>query len=335
MKYAKITAGLLVLILLFLSFSKPGTHTETEFLMDTLISVTTYGSQAKTATGQVFTRLREIDKKCNAHNAESEIARLNNAPTGVVVSLDPEVFDILKIALEFSQASEGAFDVTLLPVSRLWGLSSGSPKRPDEEVLASALAKTGYQHLALDETNCTVTKEIDGVQIDLGAVAKGYAAEEAIKLLKEQGIRHAYLDLGGNIAVMGGKPLGFWESVVTGKKTRPFLIGLQQPDAPRGTIMETLSLSEGYVVTSGDYERYFEEGGKRYHHIIDPNTGYPADTHIKSVTVVSDNGTEADMLSTALFVLGSDRMELLKDRCKAIYVVDDQMNFKTVKPLTE
>lgn len=335
MKYAKITAGLLVLMLLFFSFSKPGTHSETEFLMDTVVSVTTYGHRAAAATKQVFIRLRDIDKKCNAHNTDSEIARVNNAPAGVSVVIDPEVFDLLKIALDFSKNSKGAFDITLLPISNLWGFTSESPKRPVDEALASALIKTGYQHLALDETNHTVTKLINGLQIDLGAVAKGYAAEEAIRLLKEHGVHHAYLDLGGNIAVMGGKPVSFLESLFTGSKTRPFLIGLQQPDAPRGTVMETISLSEGYVVTSGDYERFFEENGKRYHHIIDPSTGYPAETNLKSVTVVSDNGTEADMLSTALFVLGSDRMEFLKDRCKAIYTVDNQMNFNTIKPLTE
>jgi len=335
MKYAKIAAGILVLILLFFSFSKPGSHSETEFLMDTVVSVTAYGPHAKSSVKLVFERLRELDKKFNAHRVDSEISKINNAPANKAISVDPEVCNLLKTALKFSEDSDGAFDVTMLPISNLWGFTSETPKRPDEKELAAVLLKSGRHHLTLDENTCSITKAIDGLQIDLGAVAKGYAAEEAIRLLKEQGIRHAYLDLGGNIAVMGGKPMNVWESLFTGKKARPFRIGLQQPDAPRGTVMETVSLSDGYVVTSGDYERYFEEDGKRYHHILNPKTGYPADTQLKSVTVVSDNGTEADMLSTALFVLGADRMEHLQDRCKAIYTVDNRMNFKTVKPLTE
>lgn len=335
MKHLKIAAGLLVLILLFLSFSKPGTHSETEFLMDTMVSVTAYDYNAKAVVQQVFKRLRDIDKKCSAHQPESEVGRINAAPKNTAVVIDEEVFNLIKTALTFSEDSDGAFDITMLPVSNLWGFTSAAPKRPTGETLAKALSQTGRQHLILDETTCSITKTIDGLQIDLGAVAKGYAAEEAVRLLKEAGICHAYLDLGGNIAVMGGKPTSFWETLFTGKKTKPFLIGLQKPDAPRGTVMETIQLFDGYVVTSGDYERYFEENGLRYHHILNPKTAYPADTQLKSVTVVSNYGTEADMLSTALFVLGTDRMEDLQDRCKAIYTIDNQMNFNVIKPLTE
>ncbi len=333
MKQIKVFAGILVLLLLFAGFAKPAVYTETEFLMDTVVSVTAYGTHAKEAISAVFMRLRELDKKCNAHQKGSVIYAINTAPKNVPISVDEEMFDLIQQSLLFSNDAQGAFDITLFPVSTLWAFGTKEATVPQETAIVTALTTTGADKLMLDKENRTITKTNSGTQLDLGAAVKGYAAEEALKILKENGISHAYLDLGGNVAVMGGKPTRFLKRLLTGKKAEPFIIGLQMPDAPRGTVMETLSLYDGFIVTSGNYERYFEENGKRYHHILNPKTGYPVYNGLKSVTVVADNGLEADMLSTALFVLGEENMPLLANRCQGIYVIDDQMELTAVKPL--
>ncbi len=334
MKSAKIIACLLICFgLLYAGLTEPRSYTETEFLMDTIATVTAYGAQGKKAIEQVFLRLRELDRKCNAYLTDSEIGKINAAPANTAISVDREVFSLIQSAFTFSENSENAFDITLLPVSRLWGFGTKNAHVPTFFEINNALELTGSKCFSLNATEGTVTKAFDGVQLDLGGAVKGYAAQVALQILKENGVEHAYLDLGGNVAVMGGKPLNLWETIFSGKKSKPFTIGLQTPDAPRGTVMKTISLSDGFIVTSGSYERYFEQNGMQYHHILDPATGQPANTGLKSVTVVTENGLEADMLSTALFVLGKEKMSLLSDRCEALYVIDNQMNCITMKEL--
>ncbi len=332
MKYIKYAACLLVLLLLLSgSLQRPRSHHETEFLMDTVVSVTAYGAGAEKAVESVFLRLREIDRKCSAHNPDSQLAKINAAPKDTPVAVDSDLYHLIRTALRFAETADGLFDMTLLPVSNLWGFGTNSASVPAENALQAALQLTGCDQLILDDNAQTVTKRRDGVQLDLGGVAKGYASDEAVRILKEAGIQSAYLDLGGNVAVIGGMPLSLWESLRAGQKTRPFTIGLQQPDAPRGTVLETITLSNGFIVTSGDYERYFEQDGLRYHHILDPRTGHPADSGLRSVTIIAQSGLEADMLSTALFVAGKEEKPLLYASCDEIITVDDQMELTYVK----
>lgn len=332
MKYIKYAACLLVLLLLLSeSLQKPRSHQTTEFLMDTVVSVTAYGAGAEQAVENAFLRLREIDRKCSAHNPHSQLAKINAAPKDSPVAVDSDLYHLIRTALRFSETSDGLFDMTLLPVSNLWGFGTNNASVPTENALQAALQLTGCDQLILDDNTQTVTKRRDGVQLDLGGIAKGYASDEAIRILKESGIQSAYLDFGGNVAVIGGMPLSLWKSLRTGQKTRPFTIGLQKPDAPRGTVLETIALSNGFIVTSGDYERYFEQDGLRYHHILDPRTGHPAESSLQSVTVIAQSGLEADMLSTALFVAGKEKKPLLYASCDEIITVDNQMELTYVK----
>ncbi len=325
MKYVKAVAGILILLLLFSGgFLTARPYTETEFSMDTVMTVTAYGKQAKSAVGQVFSRIRELDKNLDPRNPESQIFEINHAPADTPISLDADVFSILKAALSFSEVSQGAFDVTLYPVSCLWGFGTDQASVPEEQALQDALSKTGRDKLILNETMHTVTKTDGAVQIDLGGVAKGYASDEAVRILQEAGITSAYIDLGGNIAIIGEKPLSLGEMIKAGKTKRPYTVGIQKPGAPRGELIDVLSLSEGFVVTSGDYERFFEENGKIYHHILEPETGHPAETGLKSVTIVSKNGMMADMLSTAIFVQGKDKAANYRNECETILLVDHQ-----------
>ncbi len=332
MKVFKFLAPLLILLFLLLgNLAVPRMHRETEFLMDTVITVTAYGRHGKAAVQEVFWRLREIDAKFNAHSEKSELAKINTAPENTPVSVDKEVFNLIKSAHIFSTAAEGLFDITLLPLNNLWGFGTENASVPAENELKNTMASVGFGLITLDAENCTVTKHKAGVQLDLGAVVKGYAADEALRILKEAGVESAYLDLGGNVAVMGGMPQSLWKRIFSGQKTRPFVIGLQEPDAPSGTAIDTLSLTDGFIVTSGDYERYFEADGVRYHHILDPKTGQPAQSGLRSVTIVSENGLIADMLSTALFVAGEKEMPVLYDLCRQVITINDAMELTYVK----
>ncbi len=326
MKHARRIAAILVLLALILGGRyTPGTTTQTEFLMDTIMTVTAYGRHGKAAVSAVFKRFHELDAMLNVHNPQSDLARLNAAPAGEPIPVSRELCVLLQNALSFSKRSGGAFDCTLLAVSDVWGFGTDHAAVPSATALRAALAETGPDTVLADEASCTVTKTKSGMRLDLGGAAKGYAADEALRILREHNVQSAYLDLGGNVAVMGGKPLSVWQSLIKGRKTRPFTIGLQKPDAPRGEVIDTVTLSDGFVVTSGDYERYFEADGTRYHHILDPKTGKPARTGLKSVTVVTQNGTQADMLSTALFVLGKDGAEPLFDLCERVIMIDETM----------
>ena len=304
MKYFKRVAGCLVLLLILFagSLSSPSSYSETDFSMDTVISVTAYGRKARQAVALTLNRICEIDVKCSAHNPKSQIYAVNHAPAHTPIPVDEEVFKLLEKAIAFTELTQGNFDITLLPLSTLWGFGTENPCIPEDDALQAAHNLTGADKLILNNKDYTVTKTIDGLQLDLGAIAKGYAAEEAVRILKENGISHAFLDLGGNVAVFGGKPLSWFESLLKRKKSQPFTIGIQHPTAVRGNVIETVQLTDGYIVTSGDYERNFIHNGKLYHHILDPQTGYPADSGQKSVTVIAKSGTEADILSTALFV---------------------------------
>ncbi len=332
MKYVKVCVVLLaILIFIAGALLSPRPYTETEYSMDTLMTVTAYGKNAKTAVKDVFSRIRELDKKLDLRNPESQVARLNQAPADTPVYLDEDVFYVIKTALLFSEKCGGAFDITLYPVSNLWGFGTDKAVVPEAEDIRNALLKTGSQNLVLDEEKQAITKKHSDAWIDLGGVAKGYAADEAIRILKEAGITSAYLDLGGNIGIIGEKPLSLRETIENGKASRPYTVGIQKPGAPRGELIDTVSLSEGFVVTSGDYERFFEEEGILYHHILNPETGFPADTGLKSVTIVSKSGILADMLSTTIFVQGKESADRYLNDCDTILLVDDHFDLTYIE----
>ncbi len=277
----------------------------TVYAMDTLIQLTAYGRGAEDALAQAETRLHEIESKFSAYRPDSQIARLNRGETDQV---DDEVFGVLSRALAVCEATGGRFDITVGPLTALWNIMGESPHVPTQAEIDEALTRVGYQDVQLDAAQNRVIFQKKGMALDLGGVIKGYAAEEVLRILKEAGVQHACIDLGGNVAVMGGMPLSPTERLLhlfSGETARPFVVGIQDPSAPRGTPAQTIQLSDGMVVTAGDYERYFEQDGVRYHHILDPRTGYPVNRGVHSVTVVTEDGLLADCLSTAIFVDGA------------------------------
>lgn len=270
-------------------------HKQTRFLMDTYCTIQAVGPRKPTlqAIGLALDRMEEIDKKFNALNPQSPVYKFN---TEHVPITDQEILDLFRIAQIISQESKGAFDCSVYPLIKLWGFYEDTPALPENKKITECLKNIGYQNLILKEN--TLVKQTDAMGIDLGGIAKGYAVQEAAQVLKKQGITSALIDAGGDIYALGKL------------KGKPWRVGIRRS---RGEgIMGVLEVSDLSVVTSGDYERFFEKDGIRYHHLLDPKTGYPAKELI-SVTVVSQDPVFADAWSTALFIMGEiEGMEIVE-----------------------
>ncbi len=307
MKAIKYIAAVLLAVLIIGGFAmQPASYQQTQYYLDTVITLTAYGRQGKQAVEAAMERIRQIDSLMSAYREDSDIGRVNQAPFGTAVPVSEETYRLLCRAQEFSKLTDGLFDFTLKPLSDLWGIGTDHARVPEETEIQEALAKTGWEFVRLSDNPYSVTLEKEGMALDLGGIAKGYASEEAARVLREHGVENACLDLGGNIVVMGQMPLGWMDCLIQRRRLRPFLIGIQDPNEPRGTVGKELEIADGCVVTSGDYERYFEQDGVRYHHIFDPRTGRPAESGVRSATVVGSDATAADALSTVFFILGEE-----------------------------
>lgn len=300
--------------------SAPQSCEKTAFALNTVIKISVWGKDASVAADAALKEIRRIDGLMSAHSTSSEIYALNTAGVGKEVKVSKEVFDLIKLARDIWQKSGGAFDITLKPLSDLWNIQAENPKVPKAYEIESALKKTGFEYVELNESNCTVTFKKDGMSADLGAIAKGYAADRAAQILKEHGIKSALIDLGGNIYALGRN-----------KNGQRWKIGLQTPWTERGEYFETVEAENKAVVTSGAYERYFEKDGKIYHHIIDPETGCPSQSGISSVTVIYENSAVADALSTAVFVSGKQCAETMKSIFGDIEIIIVTNDGKTIK----
>nr|WP_246110687.1 FAD:protein FMN transferase [Thermosediminibacter litoriperuensis] len=266
---------------------------KTNFLLDTLIKISAYGNGASDAIDAAFDRISDIEKKMNANAQDSEVTAINTAAGREFCEVSPDTFYVIKRGLYFSELSGGRFDITVGPLVKIWGIGTEKARVPEEHEIKRALSLINYRDVLLDEENHGVMLKRPGMGMDLGAIAKGYAADEIIRILKEKGIKSAVADLGGNIYVLGKKPNG-----------EPWKIGIQDPFEIRGEIFATVEVWDKTLVTSGVYERFFEKGGKRYHHLLDTSTGYPVENGLVSVTIIGDSSIDADALSTAVFSLG-------------------------------
>lgn len=233
-------------------------------------------------------------------------------------TLPEPVAEAVKTSLEISEMTDGAFDITIAPLSKLWNITERTAPPTDEEI-EDALKLVGYKSVSLDGN--TVRFSEDGRGIDIGAVGKGMAAKAAISALKEQNVEEAIVNLGGNVCVLGDK---------NGEK---YKIGIKDPQSDG--LLGYVSVGNTSVVTSGIYERNFEYDGKIYHHILDTSTGYPADNGLLSVTVVCDDPVAADILSTAFFVVGKEKAEALFEKCtsyglKSVIFVSENGGIHTI-----
>ncbi|MEW6094925.1 MAG: FAD:protein FMN transferase [bacterium] len=258
-----------------------------------------------------FDRIKEIEDKMSFKNPKSELSLLNSS-AGKKTKVSKELYYVLEKSLTYSKLSDGAFDVTIGPLTELWGFDEGKGIIPSRDEIALRAILVDYQQVQLNPQKREVLLEVKGMKIDLGAVAKGYAVEEAMEIIKEAGIENALVDIGRNIKVIGKNPYGkIWK------------IGIQHP-RKANEILSVLPLENMAVATSGDYEHFFIHRGRRYHHIIDPKSGYPTNICI-SVTIIAPSAMIADILSTAVFVLGEAAgMELIEklDTIEGVIVTD-------------
>ena len=280
-----------------------------------------YGEDASKASDEVFDKLQWLEKTMTINGSGSEIDTLNDMAGKEGVKLTHESIYVLETAKKYSELSGGAFDVTVGPLVKSWGIFTENPKVPGKDEVSNLLKLVNYKNIIVDKSTLTAKLEKPGQIADLGGIAKGYAGDEAVKIYKKYGITSAYINLGGNVVVLGSKPDGTdWK------------VGVQNPRAENGKFIGILNLSDKTVVTSGDYERYFEKDGVRYHHILDPKTGYPSDSGLISTTIVADNSIDADALSTATFVLGLDKgMRLIEslNGIDAIFITKDKKVYVT------
>ena len=296
----RLAALLLMIFALFLTAcgeKSAESETRTVYAMDTVMNLTVYGENAAAALENAEKELHTLDESVLSRTAEgSELSALN-AANGESVSYgaDDPLPKLVETALAISKATDGAFDPTLAPVLDAWGFTKDLHRVPSADELAALLARTGRDKVALEKTVDGYSVALsDGAQLDLGGIAKGYAADLLRAQLEKEGVTSATLDLGGDVFVMGRKSDG-----------SDWRIAVKDP-ADTESYLGIVSAADKFIVTSGVYERYFEENGVRYHHILDPKTGCPAESGLVSVTVVCKNGAWADALSTACFVLGPD-----------------------------
>ncbi|RCW60180.1 MULTISPECIES: FAD:protein FMN transferase [Halanaerobium] len=263
---------------------------DSAFLMDTLVQMRAHGENAEKAVEASMERIRELENLMSKTIETSDIYKLNNSPE-MKIDINQESMKVLKKAVNYAEQTDGNFDPTIGALVELWGIGTKNPEVPSESEIKRALSNTGYQYLKLYDSSAEITRP--GVKVDLGGIAKGFAAEEVKKVVENYGIEHAFVNLGGNVLVIGDKVDG-----------TPWKIGIQDPRKDRGNVMAIVDAVDKTIVTSGNYERYFEKDGKIYHHIIDPKTGYPAENNLLSVSIISENSFDADALSTAVYVMG-------------------------------
>lgn len=284
------------------------------FLLGTIVKVTLYGKNAHEDNFKdIFKIISDIENKVSRNISTSEISKINSNEIQDI-KLSDDTFNIINKGLYYSKLSEGRFDITIAPLVSLWGIGTEYASVPDEQEIKEAISKIDYRNIYLDE-DMTIHINKD-TQIDLGGIAKGYVADKVAEYIEQKHIDHALINLGGNILTVGHKPNG-----------ESWKIGVQNPFNARGKELGVATIGEKSIVTSGIYERYFEEDGKRYHHILNPFTGYPIENDLAGVTILSDHSVDGDGLSTVVFSMGLEEgykfVENL-DNIDAIFVTDEK-----------
>lgn len=298
----------------------------TGMYFDTVVTVEAWGTSREV--------LDHCEELCNRYEhlfsrtlEDSEISKIN-ASAGQPVTVSDETAELIRLGLEYGDISHGYFDITIASASELWNFTDNEEKElPDPETLAEAVTHIDYHNVKVEGNTVTLTDPM--AKIDLGGIAKGYIADCLKEYLESEGVEHALINLGGNMLAVGERYDG-----------TPFRVGLQKPFEPDGTTIAVLDVNDQSVVTSGNYERYFEKDGIIYHHILDPSTGYPVQNNLYQVTIISDSSVDGDALSTTCYALGLEKgMELIRnlDDVEAVFVTDDyELHLSTEDlPLTQ
>jgi thiamine biosynthesis lipoprotein len=284
-------------------------------LLGTTCTVRLYTGGNTAALDAAFARIAEIETRMTINKGGSEVDLVNDAAGKRPVKVTSDVLYVIMQGLKYSEDGDGAFDISVAPLVKLWGIGSDTARIPEPSEIRAALTRIGYKDIVVNEKDSTVFLRRPGMAIDLGSVAKGYAADEVVRVLQGKGVTVALVDLGGNILTMGKKPGGaLWR------------IAIQNPVEPRGTMIGYVDIPGGSVTTAGTYERFFERDGKRYFHILDARTGYPAWNGLSAVAIWAPDSTTADGYDTLVFTLGLDRgkklVEATHGAIEAVFITD-------------
>ena len=308
-------ALLVALLLLFVGAGCQGQKkalSRTDYLLDTVVTLTLYGA-AEADLDAAFSEIRRLSGLLDAYAPFSDLGWLQAAAGQRFVAVSEETMELLVFAKEMYERTGGYLDVTVGPLIDLWDIQNGG-HYPTAEELSAARGLLGMDNLVLDEANGAAYLARPGMRLDLGALAKGYIADKVKALLLSRGVKSGVIDLGRNILLIGEKP-----------EQEPFSIGIQSPDAS-GELLQVLALRDKSLVTSGTYERYFDYRGQRYHHVLDPFTGFPADRGLLAVTILSGSSLLGDALSTSCLLLGVEEGLALIDsipEAEALFVRTD------------
>lgn len=277
----------------------------TRLLMGTIVEITLHGNDEqllKLASDAGFAEIKRLEALMSHYKDDSDVARINKDAGKEPVKVSQETIDVIETAKKASEMSSGAFDITMGALGKVWHFTKddkGEPVPPAKYEIETLLPLIDYQQIIIDENSNTVKLGRNGMRINLGGIAKGYIVSKAVEKIKSKGIKKGIIHAGGDMFV-------FNES-----DDKPFKIGIRHP-REKDKIIGTIEISNGAVATSGDYERFFIKDGTRYHHIMNPKTGFPA-SKVQAVTIVAKDGTMADAISTAVFVMGlEDGMKLIE-----------------------
>lgn len=334
---------IILLSVVFLGACAAASPVQVEYVLGTFCSVNLYEDGNNKLYARIFSRLREIDRTMSVKPADfresitktpsggpaaksagdsamdSSLAMINRNAGIAPVKAGADLLEVLEQAVQYARMSGGAFDPTVGPLVNLWGIGTETERIPGEAEIEAALALVNWRDLVINKEEKTAFLRRKGMALDLGAIAKGYAADEAARIAKEGKARRGIVDLGGNIFALGGRG--------SGKKAEPWRIGIQDPLSRRGEYIGVLLAADKSIVTSGVYERYFESDGRRYHHILSTKDGWPVNNGLLSVTIIADRSIDADALSTAVFALGYAEGRALIDSIagiEAIFVFEDR-----------
>ncbi|AKA71856.1 FAD:protein FMN transferase [Clostridium scatologenes] len=315
-----------ILILSIATACSPKNHdtqpiTRTEFVLGTMCTVKIYDRSTEKVLDKVFDRLKQIEDRMTINKANSELDAVADAAGKKPVKVSDDTFFVVEKGIDYAKQSGGIFDITVGPLVKLWGIGTDHARLPLPQEINEKKALINYKDIEMNDKNKTIMLKKPGMIIDLGGIAKGYSADEAVKILKENGVKHAIVNLGGNVFVMNSNING-----------QAWKVGIQNPYEPRGKSIGIVSVVNKTVVTSGIYERYFEKDGKKYHHILNTQTGYPMDNSLASVTVIRDVSIDADAMTKAVFYKdvkeGLKSVETLKD-VEAIFITKDKKVYIT------
>ena len=287
------------------------------FALGTVCSIQLFTEKPQTEVELVLQtcirRLEELERHLSANAESSTLIDINKASGVSAVNVPADIYPLFARAVFFAEKTDGAFNPAIGGVVKLWNIGFENARKPEDRDIQVALSRTDYKDVQLAGMAVFLKKE--GMKLDLGAIAKGFAADELTRIVKQAGIMHAVIDIGGTISAVGVRPDG-----------KRWNIGIRDPRIRQGQPIISAPIENRSISTSGSYERYFEQDGIRYHHIIDPATGYPVQSNMIAVSVFADSATDADALSTACFVLGYKKAVKLLDELpntEALFIFDD------------